>query len=289
MTLASVFFGCMAITIRYASHQLHPFEVAFFRNVFGLLFALPLLYRTGLGILRTDRLPLYFLRCAMGLVSMLAGFWAIAHLPLAQAVALSYSTPLFVTIFAVFALGEVVRVRRWSAVLAGFVGVLVIVRPGTDAFTTASLVAVLAAALSGAVTISIKFLSRSDPANTIVLLTTLLWVPLSLPAALTVWQWPSASTWPWLVLIGMLGTGGQFFWTHALRLADASVLAPFSYLQLVIVAVLAWIAFGEAPDAWTAGGAAIVIGASLYIARREAKLARQRRAEAIAAKGEPQL
>ena len=121
------------------------------------------------------------------------------------------------------------------------------------------------------------------------LLTTLLWVPLSLPAALTVWQWPAASTWPWLVLIGMLGTGGQFFWTHALRLADASVLAPFSYLQLVIVAVLAWIAFGESPDAWTAGGAAIVIGASLYIARREAKRARQRRAEAIAAKGEPQL
>ena len=87
----------------------------------------------------------------------------------------------------------------------------------------------------------------------------------------------------------MLGTGGQFFWTHALRQADASVLAPFSYLQLVIVAVLAWIAFGESPDAWTAAGAAIVIGASLYIARREARLARQRRAEAIAAKGEPQL
>jgi len=143
MSLASVFFGVMAITIRYASHQLHPFEVAFFRNAFGLLFALPILYRTGLGVLRTNRLPLYFMRCAIGLVSMLAGFWAIAHLPLAQAVALSYSTPLFVTIFAVFALGEVVRVRRWTAVLVGFIGILIIVRPSADTFTAGALVALL--------------------------------------------------------------------------------------------------------------------------------------------------
>src|SRR5258706_8261089 len=98
MSLASVLFGCMAITIRFATHQLHAFEVAFFRNFFGLLFALPILMRTGVSVLRTKRLPLYFLRCTIGLVSMLAGFWAIAHLPLSQAVALSYSRPLFVTL-----------------------------------------------------------------------------------------------------------------------------------------------------------------------------------------------
>lgn len=289
MVASACLFGFMAILIRHVSASLHPFEIAFFRSFFGALAALPLLLPTGLHALHTDRLGFYVVRCAIGAVSMLAGFWAIAHLPLAQAISLSYSSPLFVTIGAVLFLGEVVRLRRWSAVIAGFIGVLVIVRPGTDAFTAASLIAVFAAALSGAVTISIKFLSRSDPANTIVLLTTLLWVPLSLPAALAVWQWPAATTWPWLVLIGMLGTGGQYFWTNALRLADASVIAPFSYLQLVIVAVLAWIVFGEQPDAWTAAGAAIVIGASLYIARREAVLARQRRAEAIAAKGEPQI
>src|SRR5436190_764570 len=184
MTLASVFFGVMAIAIRYASHQLHPFEVAFFRNVFGLLFALPILYRTGFGILRTNRLPLYFMRCAIGLVAMLAGFWAIAHLPLAQAIALSYSTPLFVTIGAVLLLGEVVRVRRWSAVLAGFVGVLIIVRPGADSFTTGALVALLAAAMSATVSISIKFLSRTESSDAIVLYTTLIWAPLSLFPAL---------------------------------------------------------------------------------------------------------
>ncbi len=275
MIASASLFGMMAIVIRIASKSMHPFEIAFFRSFFGALFALPLLARAGWRTLYTDRLGFYVVRCAIGTASMLAGFWAIAHLPLAQGIALSYSSPMFVTIGAVLFLGEVVRLRRWSAVVAGFLGVLVIVRPGTDGFTAASLVALFAACMSGIVTISIKFLSRSDPPDTIVLLTTWLWVPLTLPAAVLVWQWPDATLWPWLVLAGALGTGGQYCWTHALRLADASTLAPFSYLQLVIVAVLAWFAFDEALDGYTAFGAAIVIGASLYIARREAMLSRQ--------------
>ena len=281
-------FGLMAVVIRIASRQLHPFEIAFFRSLFGALVALPLLLGHGLRMLRTDRLGFYVVRCAIGTLSMLASFWAIAHLPLAQAIALSYSSPLFVTIGAVLFLGESVRLRRWSAVIAGFVGVIVIVRPGSAGFTAASLVALFSAAMTGVVTISIKFLSRSDPANTIVLLTTLLWVPLSLPAALAVWQWPPAVLWPWLVGTGVLGTGGQYCWTHALRIADASSLAPFSYLQLLVVAILAWALLGESPDRYTALGAAIVIGASLYIARREAKLARQMRRETLIANAEPQ-
>jgi drug/metabolite transporter (DMT)-like permease len=279
----------MAILIRYASKSLHPFEIAFFRSFFGALATAPLVMRHGLRSLRTDRFWFYVMRCAIGTVGMLAGFWAIAHLPLAQAIALSYSSPLFVTIGAVLFLGEIVRMRRWSAVVAGFIGVLVIVRPGTDGFTAASLVALLAAASTGTVTISIKFLSRSDPPDTIVLLTTWLWVPLSLPFALFVWQTPSNALWPLLIVIGMLGTLGQYVWTHALRLADASTLAPFSYLQLVIVSVFAWVLFDERLDHYTVLGAAIVIGASLYIARREAMVARVRHTEALAAKAEPQI
>jgi len=279
MVGSTLCFGTMAVLIRIASKSMHPFEIAFFRSFFGALAAAPLLWRNGWRTLRTNRPGFYTLRCAIGTVSMLAGFWAIAHLPLAQAIALSYSSPLFVTVGAVLFLGEIVRARRWSAVVAGFAGVLVIVRPGTDGFTAASLIALLAAACSGAVTISIKFLARSDPPDTIVLLTTWLWVPLSLPAALTVWQWPALSMLPLLVAIGMLGSAGQYTWTHALKRAEASSLAPLSYLQLVFVAFLAWLAFDETPDRWTALGAAIVIGASLYIARREATLARQRRAQ----------
>jgi drug/metabolite transporter (DMT)-like permease len=289
MVASACSFGLMAILIRYASHTLHAFEIAFFRSLFGAIAASPLIARHGWGVLRTARLGFYVIRCAIGTLGMLAGFWAIAHLPLAQAISLSYSSPLFVTIGAVLCLGEIVRARRWSAVVAGFVGVLVIVRPGTDSFTAASLVALLSAACTGAVTISIKFLSRSDPADTIVLLTTWLWVPLSLPFAATVWHSPPASLWPLLVALGVLGTLGQYFWTHALKLADASTLAPFSYLQLVIVSVLAWIVFGETLDRWTVIGALIVIGASLYIARREAAAAREHRSAALAAKSEPAI
>jgi len=131
MAVSTVFFGLMAVWIRLASKQLHPFEIAFFRNLFGLVFALPLLVKHGPSLLRTDKLRFYVLRCLIGICSMLAGFWAIVNLPLAQAVALSYATPLFVTIGAVLVLGEVVRARRWTAVLIGFIGVLVILRPGT--------------------------------------------------------------------------------------------------------------------------------------------------------------
>jgi drug/metabolite transporter (DMT)-like permease len=140
----------------------------------------------------------------------------------------------------------------------------------------------LAAACSGTVTISIKFLTRSEPADRIVLLTTLIWVPLSLPPALLVWQWPEPRIWPYVILAGAFGTTGHYFWTRALHIADASFIAPISYLQLLVVAPLAWLLFGEGLDRWTVLGAAIVVAANIYIARREAKLARVQRPAPVA-------
>lgn len=275
MVASTFFFGSMAVCIRLASSQLHPFEIAFFRNLFGFLFTLPLLYRHGWGILRTDKLPLYFLRCCIGIVSMLAGFWAIVHLPLAQAVALSYSTPIFVTIGAVFVLGEIVRARRWTAVIIGFIGVLVLMHPGTDTFTFASLVAVLAAVMSASVAISIKFLSRTEKADAIVIYTTMIWVPLSLLPALFFWTTPTGITWLWIALSGLLGTTAHMCWTRALALADASLLTPISFLQVIVVGVFAYFLFGETVDSWTVTGAAIIFGSNVYIAQREARLARR--------------
>jgi len=280
MTLSAVLFGTMAITIRYASAQLHPFEIAFFRSLFGALFTLPFVYRGGMEMLRTPLLGFYVVRCAVGIASMCAGFWAMVHLPLAQAVSLYYATPLFVTIGAVLVLGEVVRVRRWTAVIVGFIGVLIIVRPGTSSFSAASLIAIGAAALSGGVTISIKYLSRTEPANRIVLLTQLLWVPLSLPMALPVWQWPHGETWLWAILSGMLGTTAHMCWTRALQRADASLIAPISFVQLPVVSVLAYLCFGEKLGAGTVLGSAVIFASNVYIAQREARLARRASIEA---------
>ena len=275
MLASTVMFGTMAVVIRLASAQLHPFEIAFFRNLFGFVFALPLLLRHGPGLLRTARLPLYLVRCLIGIMGMLAGFWAIVHLPLAQAISLSYSTPLFVTIGAVLVLGEVVRARRWSAVLLGFVGVLVIVRPGGSAFEFGHLVALFAAAMSASVAISIKFLSRTEKPDAIVLYTTLIWVPMSLLPAWFVWEWPRGMIWLWIALSGLFGTLGHMFWTRALKMADASLLTPISFVQVLVVAVYGWALFGEVLDGWTALGAGIIFASNLYIARREAQLARR--------------
>lgn len=274
MVASTILFGLMAVCIRLASKQLHAFEIAFFRNFFGLVAVLPLLVRHGPGLLRTDKLRFYVLRCAIGIVSMMAGFWAIVNLPLAQAIALSYSTPLFVTIGAVFFLGEIVGARRWSAVIVGFLGVLVIVQPGADSFTAGTLVALLAALASANAAISIKWLSRTEHPDAIVVWTTLLWVPMSLLPALTVWQMPVGITWLWIVLAGFLGSSAHLIWTRALRLGDASMLTPISFLQIVVVALFGWLLFDETLDRWTVIGASIVFASNVYIARREARLAR---------------
>ncbi|WP_051130424.1 DMT family transporter [Arenimonas oryziterrae] len=275
MVLSTVLFGLMAVCIRLASKQLHAFEIAFFRNFFGFVFTLPLLYKHGFGILKTNKLSLYFMRCVIGIVSMLAGFWAIVHLPLAQAIALSYSTPLFVTIGAVLVLGEVVRARRWTAVIVGFLGVIVLMHPGSGSFTMGSLVALLAAVMSASVAISIKFLSRTEKPDAIVIYTTMIWVPLSLLPALMYWTIPTGITWLWIVLSGGLGTTAHLCWTRALKLGDASMLTPISFLQVLVVGAFGYFLFDEQVDRYTFLGAAIIFGSNVYIARREAKLARR--------------
>ncbi|GGK02482.1 membrane protein [Luteimonas terricola] len=269
------FFAAMAVTIRLASADLSTYQIAFFRNFFGLLFLLPFLFRGSWRLPRTKQLPRYVLRCAIGVGSMLCGFWALGNLPMAQAVSLSYAAPLFATVAAVFILGETVRLRRWSAVVIGLVGVLVIVRPGSTDFSLGTLVALSGALLSALVAIQIKQLSRVDAADTIVFYTYVFWVPMSLVPALFAWEWPQGITWLWLLLLGAFGTGGQLLWTRALKIGEVSALQPISFVQLPLVALAAWLLFGEEPTRWTLLGAGIILVANAYIAHREVQLGRR--------------
>jgi drug/metabolite transporter (DMT)-like permease len=275
MLLSTLSFGLMAISIRYASADLATTQIAFFRNVFGLLVLLPLVLGRGRPFPRTRHLPRYLVRTVIGLVSMLCGFWAIGHLPLAQAVTLSYSTPLFATVLAVVWLHEVVRARRWLAVAAGFAGVLVLLRPWSEAFSPGLLVALTAALIGAVVAIQIKQLSQLDPPDTIVFYTYVFWVPLSLLPALLQWTWPQAWDWLWLAATGVFGTAGQLFWTRALRLGEVSALQPIGFMQLPLVVLLGGWLFDEKIDRYTALGAAIIFSANLYIAHRETVLARR--------------
>ena len=298
MLASTVGFGLMAICIRLASQTEPTWEVAFFRNAFGFLSLLPMLVwpvlRAGdrplarfADSVRTTQLPRYVLRCAVGIVSMFCGFWAIGHLPLSQAISLAYSSPIFITIAAALWLGETVRMRRWLAVAAGFTGVLVIVQPWSHAFSTGTLVAVAAAMMNALVAIQIKQLSRVDKADTIVFWTYVLWVPMSLVPALFVWHPPQGMAWLWLVLSGVLGTVGQLLWTRALKLGEVSALTPISFVQLPIVTLAGWLLFAERVDRGTLLGAAIILSATFYIAHREAVLARQHRSNAPSEAAEP--
>ena len=290
-------FGLMAIFIRLASKDIPTWEVAFFRNTFGFLALLPMLALPALrqprpaaafaASVRTDQLPRYVVRTAIGIGSMFCGFWAIAHLPLAQAISLAYSSPIFVTIAAILMLGERVRARRWTAVALGFLGVLVIVRPWSHAFSLGTLVAVAAAVLSALVAIQIKQLSQTDKADTIVFWTYALWVPMSLLPSLFVWRWPTGIEWLWLAATGLMGTVGQLLWTRALKLGDVSALTPISFMQLPVVTLAGWLLFDETVDAATLVGAGIILGSTFYIAHREAQLARQQRTSAPSEAVEP--
>lgn len=283
MLLATVSFAIMTVGVRFASKSMPVFEVAFWRNLAGFFVCVPFVLQRHKGIPRTTQPGKYLIRCGIGILSMYAIFWSISNLPLAQAIAISYSSALFVTVAAALFLGEVVRMRRWTAVLLGFVGVLVLVRPFSTAFDPGVLIAVLAALLSAAVAVQLKQLTRIDDAYTVVFYTYLFWVFLSLGPALTDWTWPSGNAWWWIFALGVFGTGGQMLWTKAMELGEVSALSPISFVQLPLVTLFGWLWFNENVDTFTILGAAIILGSNFYIAHREARLARIKRSESPSA------
>lgn len=271
-------FASMMAIVRHVSSAIPPLEAVFFRNFFGTVFVLPWAFYAGWGQLRTGRPAMHALRAVLGFVSMLLLFTAVSLLPLADVTALSFTAPLFATIGAALLLREHVGARRWTATLVGFCGALVILRPGMGTFSGASLVALASAVAIASAQLSVKSLSRTEHPNAIVLIMGLLMTPMSLLPALFVWTWPSWSTFAWLLLLGLVATLGQVCLVRAMQAADASAVMPFDFSRLIFASALGWLAFGEHPGAWTWIGAAIICVATVYIARREATLARPTRA-----------
>jgi drug/metabolite transporter (DMT)-like permease len=282
MTAAAFCFSIMNIAIRIVSVELDPLQIAFFRNFFALAFMLPWLASAGLVGLHTKRLATHFWRSLLGLVAMVCWFYSIALLPLAEAVALNFTVPLFATAGAAVFLHEVVRARRWSATLVGFLGVLVILRPGFIQLSPAMALPVVAAAFMAVSTLIVKSLSRSEAPAAIVLYMNLILTPLSLVPALFVWRWPAWGNLALLILIGLLAALAHILLTRAYTKADASAVMPFDYARLPFVAAFALVVFGEVPDLWTWIGAAIIAASAIYIAHREAQVAHLRPASGAA-------
>jgi drug/metabolite transporter (DMT)-like permease len=269
MILSTFLFAGMHVMIRYISSEIHPIQTAFFRNFFGLLVFLPLIMRQGLGFMRTDRIAMHGLRAGLNVVAMFAYFTALSIAPIARVTALAFSAPIFTAVLSVLILGERFRLRRWSAIILGFAGTLVILRPGVVPLDLGSMLVLFSAALWGITMIVIKVLSRTESSMTITGYMNLLLSVLSFLPALYVWTTPSLEAWGWLVLIAIFGTIAQIALAQALKEADTTAVLPFDFLKLVWVSILgAWL-FSETSDLYTWIGAFIVFGSGFYIAYRE--------------------
>jgi drug/metabolite transporter (DMT)-like permease len=261
--------------IRVASEDIHTFEIVFFRNLFGLAAMLPLLAKSGPSMLRVSCPGALLTMSICHLAGMVCYFLAIAYLPLADVIALSFSKPLFVTLGAALILAELVKARRWSAVLIGFLGVLIVLRPGADVISPFALVVLAGTIMGAATSLMIKRLTGIESVSAIVWYQALFATTLSLPLCLLHWRMPDASEWMLLVVIGALGTVSWLTATRALALIDASAAAPFEFLRLPFAALIAYFMFAEIPKLTTWLGGAVIFAAAIYIARREAVAARR--------------
>ena len=277
---ATIGFASMHAVIRIASSEQHPFEVAFFRNFFGLLFIAPFLLRHGFGALRTRKLPLHAARGAVHVSAMMMFFYAVPITPLGTVAALSFTAPLFVTLAAVLLLGEVVRIRRIVALIAGLAGALIIIRPGMATLDPGSLLVLGSSAVWACAMILIKLLSRTESSLTITAYMAVFLTPLSSIAAAFVWQWPSLEDLGWFALMGSFGTLAHLCLAQAFREADATVVLPVDFLRLIWSSLYGYLLFNEVPVLYVWIGGIVIFVSTLYLAYREAKVAR----ETIAAK-----
>jgi len=266
-------FALLDSTAKYLSQSVATQAIVFFRYGFSLVIVAFVVWRQGgLRLLKTEHLPLQLARGLLLLVSTGTNFTAVKYLQLAQTSSISFSNPLWVCALSPLLLGERVGPRRWAAVIVGFIGVLVIIRPGTASFHWAMLLSVVCALSAGLYQIATRKVGGSDHA-----LTSLLYVSISgtagaLPFAPIEWVTPAWWAWLLLVLAALYGSVGHLMLTQAHRLAPAPVLAPFVYTQIISMIIIGYVVFGDVPDGATLLGALVVVASGLYVFYREQQL-----------------
>jgi drug/metabolite transporter (DMT)-like permease len=277
-----------AAIIRVVGQTLHPFEIGFFRVSFALILIMPWLMRIGLSTLRTGFLSLHVARAVLKLAAQIAYFYAVLIMPLANVAAIGFTKPMFVAIGAFLFLSELMRVRRWAAILAGFIGVLIVLRPTSDIFDPRMLSALAAAIGLAGVALMMKYLSSREETSRILAWNLIISIPVALALAIPVWITPTPYLLVLLLLQGALGALAQFSAARGMRLADASVLTAVEFVRLPLVALIAYLMFDEIADLWTWIGAAVIVAAMLYLVRREAFLADRGTLKASKLPPEPQ-
>jgi drug/metabolite transporter (DMT)-like permease len=284
MLVSTVFLGTSDVTAKYLSATLPSIEIAWIRFlVFALIMTPAMMPGSPLYALQTNRLGLHLLRGAALLGSSLFFISGLRFLPIAEASATGFVAPLFVTALSIIFLGEKVGLRRWIATAVGLIGVLIILRPGTGAFHPAACFPLVSALAWACTLIMTRMMSGTERVITTMTYSSIAGFLILSALVPLVWVTPTWHDIAFGILIGVASTAGQWIVVLAFRYADASVLAPFSYTQLLWVSVLGFLIFGEVPDAYTITGAAFIVASGLYTAHRE----RVRRSQLLSVTGEP--
>ena len=271
MAGAGLLIAITHVLVRDLSSDVHPIQIAFFRNVIGFLMLVPFLLRQDRVHWKSKQPKLQFIRAMIGTCAMLSWFTCLSMLPVADATAISFVTVLFITIGASVFLGEKVGVRRWVAIAVGFVGTLIIVRPGTEFFGPGAIVALCSTVFWAASMLCVKVLSRTDSSVTMVFYANVFFTIFSFIPALFVWSTPNEHALIMMGIIGVMATLAHLCMAQALKLTHATVVAPVDYTRLLWAAGIGYVVFGEFPDVWTWVGGTVIFLSTIYITYRESQ------------------
>lgn len=275
MLLTGMLFVGVTVAVRYLGTNMNPVQAAFIRYCFGIVLILPLLSRAGIMSLDRDRLGFHALRGLVHGGGVILWFLAMSRIPISEVTALGFTTPIFVTLGAAVFLSERLKPYRVAAVLLGFIGALLILRPGLRVIDIGALAQLGAAPLFACSYLMAKSATRREASSMIVvLLSVFCTLTLALPALL-VWRTPTLDELLLLGLTALLATSGHYCMTRALKAAEVSAVQPFTFLQLVWATILGLILFDETPDVWIWIGGAVIVGSATWMAQQEVRSIRQ--------------
>jgi|TARA_B100001093_G_scaffold122446_1_gene115147 drug/metabolite transporter (DMT)-like permease len=270
MIFSGFFATTMHCLIRFATEDHHPFEVAFFRTIFVLIIFLPLVARNGISSLKSNNIKLQTFRAIVGSVAMLCMFYGLSITELAKATALMFTVPIFATILAILFLKEIVGIRRWLAMIVGFTGAVIVLRPDVE-LGFGPLLILCASLMWSSSMLMAKTLTKTDSISSITFWQAAGLIPATFILAVPVWQWPNLSQLFMFLMIAIAGTLVHWFLNEALKRAEISALLPLDYLRLIWSVSMGFIFFDELPHAGLWFGAALILGASTYIGIRQAQ------------------
>lgn len=271
MLLSCILFSVMGGLIRYLSlSDFHPFMTAFVRTLLAILFLMPTFYKVGLRGLKTNRLGLHLFRGIVSAIAVIASFYAVTVIPLAASVSYSFAAPVIATVLATIFLKERIRLPRISAVIIGFIGVLVLLRPGSEPLSTGVVAALISAISVAFAIICIRALSQTDKANVVAVYSLLVTLPISFVFAVFEWSWPNTEQWMVLVCIGICAASAQYSISKAFSYSETTAIMPIDFTRLIFSAAIGYFFYNENPDVYTILGASLILGSAVYAAHREA-------------------